>query len=217
MIMLTDLETSGLPKKEIPFDDPGQPWIVSAAAMLLTYDGMIFDHFHLHVDADGRKIESGASKVHGVTSRQASLYGVSEFVALGALCGFARQASCVATFGGFDPEIVSMNLMRMKRDPRMWNRPRLEQMNVMTAAAKVTKIPFEKEEGKYYSGEYRWPKLEAAISGVLGVDPNEKNPDGVFGVVPGAAKLHNAWVDCCWLREIFLKLRADGILEVPEF
>lgn len=195
LIMVCDTETSDLPKYELPKGDPTQPWIVSAAAQLCSDDGKMIDHFSSRVLANGRHIRPGAEAVHGITTRSAGRFGISELTVLGVIIGFASQATIVTGFGlEFDRWIIESNLLRLNKDTRMWVRPGLEFVDLMKACAPVCRIPSGRSDG-----QFKWPTLDEACEIILGMPPREGD--------------HIVWDDTERARLLYFALRERKILE----
>lgn len=197
MILVIDSETSGLWKRDLPPDHPGQPWIVTLGAKLRAPNGDLLGHFSTRIKAEGRKIETGAEAVHGISSVQAGRTGVPEVVALGMLCHFAAQAKYLVGYGieSFDRRIVVSLLMRMGKDTKMFERPSLEFVDVMFAAMQACRLPSDHE-----AGGYRWPSLDEAGEIILGEKPREGR--------------HDVWDDVERCDRLFTHLVGTGHIEV---
>lgn len=197
MLLFFDLETSDLLRRDVPLGDPAQPWIVSIGAQLCAMDGMLRDHFHARIRADGRQVRAGAQAVHGVSSRDAARTGVSETVGLGMLIGFAAQATYCAGHGieGFDRQVVESVLLRLGKDTRMWTRPGLQFFDTMKLATPVCRIPSGRDDGGF-----KWPSLDEALFELLGE--------------PARGGFHSAYEDCDRARRLFLALRERNVVEI---
>ncbi len=199
MILLLDLETSGLIKKGLPLDSPEQPWCVSLAAELCDSEGNTLALLSTGIRANGRKIADDARKVHGISSAISGRTGVSELAALGVLCGresFASQALwCVGHGISFDRDVVISLLARHGRDPASWTRPGLQFCDTMTAAAPFCRIPSEHE-----SGGYKWPSLDECCVRLLGEQPREGT--------------HSAIDDLSRTKRLFFWLRSHNAFEM---
>lgn len=197
MLLIFDLETSDLLRRDLPLEDPAQPWVVSIGAQLCAMDGAVRDHFHARIRADGRQVRAGAQAVHGVSSRDAARSGVSETVALGMLIGFAAQATYCAGHGieGFDRKVVESCLIRLGKDTRMWTRPGLQFVDTMLLATPVCRIPSGRDDG-----QFKWPSLDEACEAILGEPRREGN--------------HSAYEDCDRARRLFIALRERNVVEI---
>jgi hypothetical protein len=196
MILYTDVEASGLLVRELPLDHEGQPWAVTVSAELCDINDNVLAHFSTPIRAEGRKITSGATRVHGISSSVAGRSGVPEISALGMLCHLASEARYVVGWGiEFDRKVIESVLMRRKKDTRLWTRPNLEFVDTMKAAAHVCKIPSEHE-----SGGYKWPTLDEGCEIMLG----EPRREGT----------HNSWDDLQRAKRCTRHLRNLNILEI---
>lgn len=196
IFLVVDLETSDLPKPDLPPTDPNQPWIVQVAAQLRAESGETLDHFCTRILADGRQIRAGAQKVHGISTREAGRGGVNEVTALGMLIGFAKQATHVIAHGAeFERLVVASNLARMGKDASMWLRPGLQFLCTMKAATPFCHLP-----GKGEGGSFKWPSLDEAVEILLGLPPR-----------PGE---HDAWDDLELTWPLFLALRSRGAFDL---
>lgn len=194
MLLLIDVESSDLLKRDVALSDASQPWPVSVAAELAENDGTTRDFFCTRVRADGRRVRPGAEAVHGISSRDAARSGVSEIAALGMLVGFAAQADFLIGFNvDFDRDVILATLARLKKDDRMLVRPGLELVDCMKAAAPICRIPSGHE-----SGAHKWPSLDEALA-ALGMPPRPTP--------------HNPWSDVQSTKAIYMNLRGRGALE----
>ena len=194
-ILFLDVETSDLLKTDRPLSDPSQPWVVSAAVELVV-DGTPAAWASIPIKSEGRKVRAGAEAVHGISSRQADKFGLSEVVGLGMLCGLAAQAEMVVGHGiDFDRQVVEGALMRRGKDTRLWTRPGLEFVDTMKAAAPFCRLPADREDGAF-----KWPSLDEACVVLLDEDPR--------------AGAHTAWDDLQRVKRLFAWLQGRGAFEV---
>lgn len=198
MLLFVDLETSDLLKRDLPLDDPSQPWAVTIAAELTDLNGKTRDFFYTRIRADGRRVRDGAAAVHGISSAQAGRDGVNEIAALAMLCGFAAQANYVVGHAiDFDRKVVESLLLRLRKDPKVWVRPGLEFICTMKTATSVCKIEPKVARD---DGSYKWPSLDEACEIIL----NEPRREGA----------HDAWDDVQRAKRLFLALRSHNLIEV---
>lgn len=79
LIFVYDTETSGLPLFRDPSDDPRQPHIVEAAALLVdTETRQIIDEFEAISRPDGWEIPDDVAAIHGITTARALQDGIPE-------------------------------------------------------------------------------------------------------------------------------------------
>ncbi len=188
-ILFVDCETSDLLKRDLPLDDPSQPWCVSIAAVL-TVPGRRDQDFHLPIRAEGRKIRIGAEKVHGVSSREAAMHGVPEVAVLSVLCWLAAQAECVVGHGiDFDRDVITSILLRRGKSSKLWTRPGLTFHDTMKLATPFCRIP-----SVFDDGGFKWPSLDEACSILLGEPPRE----GGHAAADDLARTRRVWA---WLQD----------------
>lgn len=206
-ILFFDCETSSLYRDKLALDDPQQPWCVSLAFALCSNDGEMQNFGRYLIKPDGRSIQRGAEDVHGITTRDASRFGVPEARILGLLSDCLKTMPadsyirCV-TFGTFDPNVISSLFARFAKSQgkptnsydRLWaKRPFVEFMNLIDPwLTQMCKIPSEHVEGTY-----RWPSLDEAAEIVLGQERRSGK--------------HDAWQDMLILRDIYVALRDRGM------
>ena len=209
-LLFLDLETSGLPPKgeKLTFSNPNWPWPLHIAAELTDETGApsaVPQFFSLAVQAEGRAIQAGAERIHGISSREAGRMGIPEMSALDLLVKFSLQARRLVTFGGtFDSDIIAAALTRLalarpeeRRSPvvrllNAWQRSFFELCDVRELCTAVCRI--EREDGSF-----KWPKLDEALLSVVG----DAAPDGP----------HDAWTDLGKLKRVYLALHARGLIE----
>ena len=78
LIMVYDLETSGLPLFREPSTHPGQPHIVQVAAGLYTPEGDPVELYDTIVRPDGWTIPQEVADIHGITTERALAEGIPE-------------------------------------------------------------------------------------------------------------------------------------------
>jgi DNA polymerase-3 subunit epsilon len=170
---------------------------VTVGAVLFDFEGRNKSQFYSPVRADGRAISSGASAVHGITSKEAARSGMPEVIVLGAVCAMAAEAEYLTGFNvGFDRSILESALIRIGKDTRKLCRPGLQVVDLMLPCA-----PFCKEASGREDGSYKWPRLDDAISTIRHERPRKGH--------------HNALDDCLRAKRLFLSLHHRGALDIP--
>ena len=201
MLLFIDVETSGLLRRDLPPDDPGQPWVISLAAELCDVDGNQLAIINTAIRANGRTISEGARAVHGVSSRDAGHTGISELAALAVLCGresFVSQATHLIGHNiDFDVGVIEGVLLRCGREASALRRPGLQTACTMKAATPFCKIAPAKPRD---DGSYKWPSMNECRTMLLGKPAN----DG----------LHGALQDMLDAKELYFWLRERGAFEV---
>lgn len=195
-----DIETSGLTKRDKEPDDPAQAWAVSIAAELSDGGGRPMSFFSILIKPEGRKIQTRAEEIHGLSAHQAEIWGVRQNAVLILLQDFAAKAQAVIGFSTLDKEVITSLLAKMEVElkkpagtyTRKWTRPGLEFIDVQKPAAQqAVKIP-----SGFDDGSYKWPTLDEACSALLGESPRSGK--------------HSAWDDVQRTRRIYLALRERG-------
>lgn len=198
MLLMVDVETSGLIKKNLPLESPEQPWLVWIAAQLCDNEGRELAAIRTRIRANGRSIPDDARAVHGISTRDAGKGGIAEKSALRVLCGhesLVSQARIVAGHGiGFDKSVITGSIIRNGWDTSVWTRPGLQFIDTMQAAT-----PFCKLTSAHDSGGYRWPSLDEACEILL----NE----------PPRVGAHDAWQDLHRAKRLYFHLRSLGTFE----
>lgn len=199
MILIPDVETSDLPKKGFPMDDPSQPWVKQVACMLTEMDGVtVWGRLQAVIAPEGRKGRPGAEEVHGITDHQSARYGVREIPVLGLMTEWMRKVKFVVGYGiEFDQIVVEGVILRRGKDASAWKRPGVKWICLREKCIDLCKVPSEHE-----SGTYRWPNLDKACEVVLGEAPREGH--------------HDAWDDMQRTHRLMLELMRRGILKFED-
>ncbi len=114
LIMFYDFETNGLPLFSEPSDDPRQPHIVQACAVLVddTSRKRVAE-FHAIARPDGWEIPEEVSKVHGISTEYAATVGINEMHIAGMVAALWRSCDLrVAHNESFDSRIMRIALKR---------------------------------------------------------------------------------------------------------
>lgn len=177
-VLFIDAESSGLPLKGKPLDDPDQPWPVWVAADLIDGEGNSLAGFHTQVRADGRKITKGAEELHGITSRTAGRSGVSEVVMLGMLIGMVSQIGpggrIVVQSKPFIRDLICSSLVKRQKSTDGWLRAGIEWVDTGEITTPFLRLP-DGEDG------YRRPTLYEAMEHFTG-HPVERRNDPVVDI-----------------------------------
>lgn len=177
MFLVVDVEGSGLIKRDLPLSNPSQPWCMSIAARLMDESFVPLDWMYTRIRSDGRRVEAGAERVHGVSARAAARMGISEIAALGCLIGLAAQSRYLIGHGvDYERQIIAGVLERQNKNTSIWMRPGLEVICTMKAAAPFCRLPSGRDDN-----DWKWPTLDQACETLLGEAPRSGT--------------HNAWDD----------------------
>lgn len=166
--------TSGLPgaSKSV--------WIPRMAAALCDDAGNVTDSFAANIRADGRHIETAASRIHGITTAQASRTGIDEIAALMMVCGLRASgkrtqdrpgfASCARTLVAWDAAFVCgviNSLFAKHGEPsNAWLRPGLSVVSLQDVATPFCKLAPEADDEA--SGAYCKPSRDEAAAILIG-------------------------------------------------
>lgn len=180
--LFISIATSSLLKDTLPADSKQQPWIVRMATQLVSADGRVEAGFCTSIRAEGRKIESGATAKHGITSTQADRGGVYELFVLGAACGLkaggkrptdypglASMARYVVCWNAdFVRAVIGSMFARHGEPADAWVRPGLQFISLQQVVTPFCKLTASE-------GGYRLPKRDEAVSVLLGL-PERVSP-----------------------------------------
>lgn len=152
MILVFDTETTGMIRRDLRPDDPGQPHIVQLGAILLDSGWREVGCLNVVIKPDGWEVPEAASAIHGITTEIAEKCGVTIRSALAVLGHLSRRAELkVAHNFDFDSKVIRGELMRFdKANQGEWLEP---SYCTMRATTPILKIP-----GNY--DDYKWPKLQ---------------------------------------------------------
>lgn len=114
MTLYYDVETTGLPRDDLPPAHPDQPHVVQVAATLMdTGAGRARGSINLIV-RPGIPIPDRVAKIHGITTELAQAVGVQPETAMRALIGLWRGAQVrIGHNEAFDARMVSIELARL--------------------------------------------------------------------------------------------------------
>jgi hypothetical protein len=195
-LLFFDCDTSDIWKRELPDDDPAQPWALHIAGELCAEDGSTLDFISLHIRAEGRMVKKAATSIHGVTTRDASKFGVSEVQALTPLVGMINQTNRVI---GHSLEmkrktIRSVLLRRRSKAIAAWDRAGLEWFCCMERSTGLCQI-----ETKLDNDSFKWPSLDEACEILL---KEERPPEHL-----------DAWEKLKRMKRVYFELKSLGVVE----
>lgn len=150
MLLFIDTETTGFLRKGVPLVHPSQPHIVQLAALLTDAKGDVKGSINTIIRPDGWTVPEEAANVHGITTDEATQFGVPIDRAILLLIGMAWKAKTVVAHNiDFDVRIVNCETGRLSLpDPLLTMEPYCTMLHSMEKVG----IP-----GKY--GDFKWPKL----------------------------------------------------------
>lgn len=181
-LLFISLATSSLIKETLPANSKQQPWAVRIAAQLVSPECQVIEGFATSIRAEGRKIEPGATRIHGITSSQADRGGIHEIFALGAIAGLKANGKRATDYPGlaasaryvicwqadFVRDVIGSLFLRHGEPSGAWIRPGLTFVSLQQIAT-----PWCRLTGQ--DGSYRLPKRDEAAAQLLGL-PERKTP-----------------------------------------
>lgn len=201
-LLFLDLETSGLPRRDLPLGDPAQPWAIAVAADHCDDDGRTINAIRALIRPEGRKVKDGARAVHGIDPSFAERKGVAETKILSLLAEMAGKdrTLAVVSYTTLDPWVIESLMVRLEEQlgkpfgtfRNRWVRPGLQFIDIQKPACQLEcRIP-----GEFDDGSYRWPSLDESCRVILGEEPRQGH--------------HDAWDDLSRLKRLWAALRARG-------
>jgi DNA polymerase III epsilon subunit-like protein len=135
-LLVFDVETTGLPKKDLPLSAREQPRMIQIGAILLSNKWEEINIFSTVIRPDGWVSSAGAKDAHGITERRCDLYGVRQKAALAFFMDLVRSAGEIAAYNlPFDEFVIDVELDRLGAKPPEWKRGGLIRTCVMRMAA----------------------------------------------------------------------------------
>lgn len=196
MIAFLDTETTGLPVKGAPLDDPAQPHLVQLALLLTEDDGTERVSMSMIVNP-GMIIPPGASSVHGITNDVAGRCGISSPKALSIFDRYAGMANLlVAHNAEFDLTLMEIALLRAQKTMKNLSATFMGVPHFCTAKA-ATPIVNLPPTGKMLAAGFNRPKtpeLSECVKHFFNED------------IEGA---HDALVDVRACARVFFHIRAN--------
>lgn len=182
--LFLSIATSGLPSDTIP----KAIWCPRVACVLVDDAGNQIDSYAVSIRADGRFIDPGASRVHGITTAMASRSGVDETFALAIVCGLRAGGkrttdrpgliSCARTLvawrADFVCDVISKLFAKCGEPSSAWRRPGLQIVSLQEVARLWCRLPSTDD-----AGGYRSPTRDEAAAELLGLParPLPHSPD----------------------------------------
>ncbi len=200
MILVIKTATSSLVKPSLSLEDPAQPWAAAIAAELIDREGRSHGFMKTRILGRGRQIHPDATKVHGISSRDAQKSGMDETDAVAYLNGLARQSTCAVSYSiDFDRDVIQGVLLRARDEARLrvWTRSNYKFISLRNACTAICRLkPIKPRD----DGGFRWPSLDDACQIMLGW--------------PRLLGVRDLWTDCMRVKALFLLLAERGAFEL---
>lgn len=168
-ILCFDTETTGLPHKNLPKDDPRQPWPIQIALDLFntSHKESLYRVSKYVALPEGAKIEEGATKVHGISeemiarSNPLTQNEMSDMmIECAGLADYVVGYNVPFDIGLIESAATRVYPERFDKDRTVFGRKPV--VCIMRLATPICKI------GPIKYGRYRWPKLEVAYELIMG-------------------------------------------------
>lgn len=156
--LVIDTETSGLPRYDLPADDPSQPRLAALAMISVDKTLAVEKRQMLYVRPDGWEMNAEITAINGLTTEFLRAKGVPISDVLAAYCAMidAPESRAVVAYGAqFDCKVMRGELRRAGQDDRFNVMPNLCMMRAMMG---VCRIPQANGRG------LKFPKLAEAMA-----------------------------------------------------
>lgn len=207
-VLIMKCHTTALYRDDLTIYDPGQPFALEVATMLIDEEGRSGNINSNLIRVDDRVTQEGALAVHGLTKQMTSKMGVPESRILGLMADLLKvlpyRHMKVVAFHEFDHKVISSLFARLGKQmtpakdfSNLWMaRPQTEFLFLQDPWARL-ECKIEDPEGGY-----RKPSLQEAERIILDRD----RTTGVFKDLPMAL------LDVLCIRDLYLKFARDGLL-----
>ncbi|MDZ4251091.1 MAG: 3'-5' exonuclease [Sulfuritalea sp.] len=194
-IVVFDTETTGIPRWDLPADDPSQPHIVDIGGILCDETGKEIERFESIVKPDGWTVGDGAATVHGITTEIALAQGRPIIEVLDGFDALLARAGLLVAFNlRFDDKLLRGARRRNGRPDGFGTIPVFCCMRGATPLCKIPPTPRMRKAG---FEKFKTPNLGEAVKMLL-------NREHV-----GA---HRAMADAVATKDLYFALRCN-----PEF
>jgi len=192
-----DVETSGFISSKKDFDDPEQAWAVQLAAILSTKDKIITE-LDVLIKPNGRKINSHAEAIHGISLTRAQEEGIEEVKAIGMFANLlVDEPLKVCHNAFFDSQFIYQMFQRNIESLDDKQRSRFY-VDIPQFCTMKDKNIMHFVGAKNKNGKLKWPKLSELYEKLFSCN----FPDA-----------HNALADVKALRDCYYELKKKGIIK----
>lgn len=211
-VLIAKVHSSGLYRDDLNVFDPGQPFALEIATMLIDEQGRSGNINSNLIRVEDRVTQEGALAVHGLTKQMTSKMGVPEPRVLGLLADLLKTLPYrhmkVVGYTEFDHKIITSLFARLGKQMT----PAKDFSNLW-AARPLTEFvflqdPWARLECKIADDEggYRKPSLQEAERIILGRDRTA----GIFKDLPMAL------LDVLAIRDLFLHFNSQGLFTTAD-
>jgi DNA polymerase-3 subunit epsilon len=198
-ILFYDTETSGLPRWDLPADDPIQPRIVDIAGVLCEVaDGTELARFEALIKPEGWEIDEQTAKIHGITTEIAARDGIPIAEALDQFEALVSEAGVLAAFNlRFDEKLLRGERRRLGRPDGFGTVPVFCCMKGATPLCKIKATQRMRATGR--GGQFKTPNLGEAVKILL-----EREHAGAHRAMADALAARDIYFACRHLEEFAL-------------
>jgi DNA polymerase III subunit epsilon len=190
---ILDTETSGLPRYNLPADDPAQPHVAAVALILVDEQFKVEREYEVLIKPDGWEMEPGAMAVNGLTMERLNDSGIPIMEALPVYTDAIDEGRTIVAHNcRFDTKCMRGELRRAKIDDRF---DRTKTICTMQGCVGVVKAPPSNSMMAGGRKTFKMPKLAEAYRHFFKRE------------IVGA---HSALVDARACLDIFRKLNEIG-------
>jgi len=186
-----DTETTGLPRsyRASIKDLENWPRVVQIAWLTYSNSGRLLSENDYIIKPEGFIIPREATKIHGITTKQALVDGHDLNIVLTQFARDVKKASLIVAHNiDFDEKIVTAEFLRKKIKHTLSKKPKI---CTMRSSTDFCEIP------SYY-GKYKWPNLRELHNTLFDCDFKD---------------FHNALADVKACSKCFFELKKQGVIK----
>lgn len=173
--LVLDVETSGLPNKDLSLDNPDQARVVQLGLILMDSQFRETAHFCTLIKPTGWRMNKFAQAAHNIPIEKCEAEGMDIEKAIEVFQAFNTIADYrIGHNIRFDGELIDTEAFLIGGYEFHWNTPQV--ICTMMATTNLCKIPKPSNPSTY-----KWPKLEEAHQILLG-EPFSKGHDALEDV-----------------------------------
>lgn len=168
-ICIFKTETTGLPQRQKPLADLGQPRMVQLAAVLFSPQWDEINMMHAVIKPDGWVSNAGAMASHGIPLRRNELYGARQKTALAFFMDFVRGSGELASWMlNFDGFVIDVEMNRINAKSEDWSRGGLKRTSISDLACSKWKngAPMKMAEAHLLATGETYEKTHRALDDV---------------------------------------------------
>ena len=192
MYLFFDTETTGLPRSHHVSVRNLENWprVVQIAWLTCSNSGKLLSQNDYLIKPEGFLIPNEATKIHGITTKQALAKGYDLNTVLTQFGRDVNKASLIVAHNiDFDEKIVAAEFLRKKITHTLSKKPKV---CTMRSSTEFCEIPG-------YYGKYKWPNLRELHNTLFDCDYKD---------------IHNALADVKACAKCFFELKNQGVIKL---